>query len=189
MNERDYVSNQPAAQHGFSLVEALVAMVILSFGLIAITNLFVVSAASNSIANHTTATAATATEVMERLKAIDYLNLVGPAPGFLVIGGGGNLAMDTSNPADRPACIDNPAGPASPQAPINDCVVPGNFELLKFEQGIGEIWVRWSIVNPGAGGTNTLFITVRAESAARLAGRRSRAEFTAFRTCTAQGCP
>jgi prepilin-type N-terminal cleavage/methylation domain-containing protein len=186
MNERDYVSHPPEGEHGFSLIEALIAMVIMSFGLIAITNLFVVSAASNSIANHTTATAAAATEVMERLKAIDYLVLA-PPPAFTPIGGGGTLAMDTSNPADRPVCIDNPAGPPPPV--INDCVVVGNYEALKIERGVGELWVRWTIVNPGAGGTNTLFITVRAESAARLAGRRSRAEFTAFRTCTAQGCP
>lgn len=176
MSKRKYVSNQ-RGEAGFSLIEALIAVVIMSFGLIAVTNLFVVSAASNSIANHTTSSAATAAEVMERLKAIDYLNLAT----------GGNLAMDTTDPADRPACIDNPAGPAPPA--INDCVVPGNFEGVKVEQGIGDIWVRWTIVNPGAGGPNTMFITVRAQSAARLAGQRSRAEFTAFRTCTTVGCP
>ena len=85
MSEREHVSNQPGGERGFSLIEAMIAMVIMSFGLIAVTNLFVISAASNTVANHTTATAAAATEVMERLKAIDYLNLVGPAPGFLVL--------------------------------------------------------------------------------------------------------
>ena len=177
MNERLYVSNLPRREDGFSLIEAMIAMVIMSFGLIAITNLFVISAASNSIANHTTTSAATAAEVMERLKAIDYLAL----------NPGGVLAMDTMNAADRPVCIDNPAGPAPPA--INDCVVPGTFEALKMERGVGEIWVRWTIVNPGAGGASTMFITVRAESAARLAGRRTRSEFTAFRTCTSPGCP
>ena len=167
------------SEQGFTLIEALIAMVIMSFGLIAITNLFIVAAASNSIANHSTSAASAASEVMERLKGIDYPLLAGAT--------GGTLAMDTTDPTDRPACIDNPAGPAPPG--INDCVFPGSFQAVKAEQGVGEIWIRWTIVNPGAAGPDTLFITVRAQSAGALTGQRSRAEFTTFRTCTTQGCP
>jgi Tfp pilus assembly protein PilV len=42
----------PAAEEaGFTLVEALFAMVILIFGLLAVTNLLIVGASSNSVAN------------------------------------------------------------------------------------------------------------------------------------------
>jgi prepilin-type N-terminal cleavage/methylation domain-containing protein len=181
MNEPARVGSQPRGENGFSLIEAMVAMVILSFGLIAVTNLLIVSAASNSIANHSTAAATAAVEVMERLKAVDY--------PLLAAATGGNLAMDTTDPADRPACVDNAAGQPPPNPPVNDCVVANNFELVKPVVGLGDIWVRWTIVNPAAGGPDTLFITVRAESSAPLAARRSRAEFTAFRTCTTAGCP
>ena len=40
MNEHPYVSNLPWREDGFSLIEAMIAMVIMSFGLIAVTNLF-----------------------------------------------------------------------------------------------------------------------------------------------------
>ena len=40
---------------GFTLIEALVAIVILAFGLMAVTNLLVVAAASNTVGNHSTA--------------------------------------------------------------------------------------------------------------------------------------
>lgn len=53
---------------GFTLVEALTAIVILSFGLMAVTNLMVVAASSNSVANQSTAAADMAARTMESLK-------------------------------------------------------------------------------------------------------------------------
>lgn len=57
---------------GFTLVEALTAIVILSFGLMAITNLMVVAASSNSVANQSTAAADMAARTMESLKLLAW---------------------------------------------------------------------------------------------------------------------
>jgi hypothetical protein len=81
-------------------------------------------------------------------------------------------------------CLELPAPSASP-----NCVVPGNYNLARDVPGVGRIKTRWQIVRPGAGGPDTLFITVRSQSTATLAGIRSRSEFTTFRTCTVAGCP
>jgi prepilin-type N-terminal cleavage/methylation domain-containing protein len=63
-----------AASHeaGFTLVEALVAMVILSVGLMAVTNLMLVAASSNTVANQGTAAAAVASQRLEMLKQIPF---------------------------------------------------------------------------------------------------------------------
>lgn len=87
-------------QAGFTLVEALVAMVILVFGLIAVTNLMVVASTSNAIANRSTTAASVAMEEMERLKAIDFPSLVPggnlgtptpPYTRYVPLPGGGNI--------------------------------------------------------------------------------------------------
>jgi len=158
---------------GFTLVETLIAMVVLTFGLIAITNLFVVAASSNSVANHGTAAAAEAAEVMERLKAIPFNNL----------SAGGDLDTDQ--------------GPLSNcDAEVNTCVTGTNYNSSRTIPGVGRIKVRWMTIDVAgpcggcAGGPATKFIRVRAESLAPLAGPRSRAEFTSFRSCTLAGpCP
>jgi len=156
-------------QAGFTLVEALVAMVVLAFGLIAITNLFIVSAGSNTVANHSTAAAAQAAEVMERLKAIPFTTLQGWAPGGSLTGA-------------APTC--------DPDVDANGCIGAGVFGMRRSIDGVGFIDVRWQISPVNAGGPDTLFVQVRAESEAPLAGARSRADFTTFRTCTTNpGCP
>ena len=62
----------PVREAGFTLVEALVAIVILVFGLIAVTNLLVVAASSNSVANQSTAATAAAAQTMEQLRAVAF---------------------------------------------------------------------------------------------------------------------
>lgn len=57
---------------GFTLVEVLVAIVVLVFGLIAVTNLLLVAASNNTAANLGTASTAAATERMEQLKAMRF---------------------------------------------------------------------------------------------------------------------
>ena len=52
-------------ESGFTLVEALVAIVVLVFGLMAVTNLMLVAASSNSVANQGTAAVASATRIVE----------------------------------------------------------------------------------------------------------------------------
>lgn len=83
MNVRE---NAKPDQAGFTLIEALLAMVILSFGLIAITNLLIVAASSNSAGNMSSAATALASEQIDLLKARTYTNIV---PG-------GSLTADTT---------------------------------------------------------------------------------------------
>lgn len=81
---------RPAAgdQAGFTLVEALVAMVILSFGLIAVTNLMLVAATSNGVANQSTAATAAASQRLEQLKALAFTD-----PGLAA---GGDVTADVA---------------------------------------------------------------------------------------------
>ena len=76
-----------SSEAGFTLVEALVAIVILVFGLIAVTNLLVVAASSNSVANQATAAATIAAQRLELLKAQPFTSLAV----------GGDLDSDVTN--------------------------------------------------------------------------------------------
>jgi type II secretory pathway pseudopilin PulG len=71
---------------GFTLVEAMVAIVILVFGLLAVTNLMVVAASSNTVANQSTAAASIASQTLEQLKALPFGD-----PGLVA---GGDLATN-----------------------------------------------------------------------------------------------
>jgi type IV pilus modification protein PilV len=170
------------SEAGFTLVEALVSMVILSFGLMAVSNLFLVGGTSNKAANHGTAATAQAVEVMERLKSLPFTTLAAATGGSL---GANQGTLTTSNTAcglDGSCC-------AEPTTSAN-CVVAGNYNMVRNIAGVGRIRVRWQIVAPGAGGTDTIYIVVRAESTAPIVGgARSRAEMTTFRACTLSGCP
>jgi hypothetical protein len=148
-----------SAEGGFTLVEALVAITILVFGLIAVTNLLLVAAQSNSIAHASTGAAAQASEVLERLKAIPFKTLT---PG-------GDMDAD----AGIANCDD------ATQA--GGCVVAGNFNSRRGMPGLGEIKSRWTIVVVDA---TTLFIEVRSEGTSPLVARMSQARFTTFRSCT-----
>jgi len=54
---------------GFTLIEVLIAIIVLVFGLIAVTNLFLVAGSSNTVANQATASADVAAQILEQLKA------------------------------------------------------------------------------------------------------------------------
>jgi hypothetical protein len=151
---------------GFTLVEALTAVLILVFGLIGVTNLMMVATTTNSVATQMTSAADHAVEVMERLKATSYQFLTA----------GGSLTADTGTIA---GCLDD--------NPLNTCVAAGNYNAHRDIPGVGHIVTRWTIA---ASGADTLFITVRSEGTGPLIGARSRAEFTTFRSCTAanRGC-
>jgi len=165
------------AESGFTLVEALIAIVVLVVGIVAIVNLFVVASTSNAVANHSTASSGQGTETMERLKSIPFLTLTGGMLGST----SGNLDTDVGS---IPNCVE----PPPPATPVN-CIIPGNYNLARDIPGVGRIKTRWQIVRPGAGGPDTIFIVVRSQSTATLAGIRSRSEYTTFRTCTVAGCP
>jgi len=161
------------SEAGFTLIEALIAIVVLVVGILAVVNLFVVASTSNAIGNHSTAATGQATETLERLKAIPFLNITAAMGGTTE----GDLATDTGSILN---CVETTTA---------TCVVPGNYNLARDVPGVGRIKTRWMIVRPGAGGPDTLFIVVRSQSTAQLASIRSRAEFTTFRTCTVAGCP
>lgn len=162
-------------ESGFTLVEALVAMVVLAVGLVAVANLLVVGAASNTIGNHSTNTTTIATETLERLRDIPFATGNPPVPQLQVSPPG---TIDL--PLDASTCVDDTTA--------TNCVRPNNFQAVKNVRGVGQVHTTWEIVQIDG---QTLFIRVRSESTAALARRRSRAEFTTIRSCTATslGCP
>ena len=165
------------SESGFTLIEALIAIVVLVIGIVAIVNLFVVAATSNAVGNHSTVSTGQATETMERLKSIPFLDLTAAMGGATE----GDLDADAGS---IPDCLEEPP----PATPVS-CVIPGNYNLARDVPGVGRIKTRWQFVRPGAGGPDTLYIVVRSQSTATLAGIRSRSEYTTFRTCTVSGCP
>jgi len=163
-------------QAGFTLVEALIAIVILMFGLIAIANLFVVAASSNQIALNTTVAAAEANETMERLMAIPFAQLPTNAGG----------AHNAADPWKNANWADDLPGPNA----TRDVVVAGvlQFNARRWVPGIGMVITRWKFVDPGAGGVPVRYILVRSEVQTTF-GRGARAQFTTFRTCVVESCP
>lgn len=138
---------------GFTLIEALAAIVILAFGLMAVTNLLLLAGSSNSVANQSTAATIAAMEQLELLKSQNW-NTAGlplPAAGARV----GDV----------------------------DARVAGYFRDVQVaDTGGGEVQrvpveVRWEIIGID---TWTIYIRVRAQAVGPL-GRRTRAEFTTMR--------
>ena len=146
---------QRRADSGFTLVEVLTAIVILVFGLIAVTNLLVVAGSSSTVANMGTTAAALGTEQMEVLKALPFpAGFAGPT---LTPGG------DLNN---------NLAGFYRDSAIDPRLNVPGG----------GNITVRWQVTQVQ---NQLMHIRVRAEADYGIARGRTRVDFTTFRACTA----
>lgn len=70
-------------QAGFTLVEAVIATLILSVGLMAVSNLSVLAVGSTSVANRTTASSLVAAQKLEELKATPFSNLADTATNAL----------------------------------------------------------------------------------------------------------
>jgi type II secretory pathway pseudopilin PulG len=164
LKARAVSAREPSSEAGFTLVEALIAMVILMVGLAAISNLLIVSASSNTAANLSTSATTAATEAMEQLRAQTFGTL---APGT-------GLASPFGSPA--PGLPSNSAYRlAPPPSPAAGRVLP--------------IDARWQISTP-VNQSNVRFIEVRAQMPGRFGSGLSLTEFTTFRACTAQtGCP
>jgi type II secretory pathway pseudopilin PulG len=95
------ISKRPRGEAGFTLVEALCAIVILAFGLIAVANLLLVASTSNTTANLSTAATTLAVQQLEVLKGVPFND-----PGGLLVAGG-DLESDqggyfTDPPAEIP---------------------------------------------------------------------------------------
>jgi len=154
-----------AAADGFTLVEVLVAIVVLIFGIIAITNLFVVAGSSNVVARHMTAAAAEATEVMELIKATPFTGLV---PGGAI-----DLDDDALLTVDETVPV------------VIDTGGDGTIDVWGVDRsvdGVGTIRTRWQVISID---NQTRLIKVVAGSTSPLLRRRSRVELTAYRSCTA----
>jgi type II secretory pathway pseudopilin PulG len=150
---------------GFTLVEALVAIVVLVFGLMAVTNLMLVAASSNSVANQGTAAVTSSTRIIELMKATSFANL-SPPPGT-----GGAIAFE--EPIVR--------GPDCATAVVSD------YHCTDDIPGVGAIHTHWQVTQTTD--PRLVFIQVRAEGTGALSATRSRSEFTTFRACTNSSAP
>lgn len=165
--ERTVAREARPAEAGFTLIEALIAILILIFGVAAIANLMVVAGTSNTAANHSTAATIAATEQMDLLKAVPYAQLV---PGQMLGDEPGRLTFDV------------PPGGTCGSVPATalTCTIVRS-EVGSTVSGGATIHVRWRIVAlPGS--TTTRFIEVQAQSLAPAMAVRSRAWLTTFRT-------
>jgi type II secretory pathway pseudopilin PulG len=156
------------AEAGFTLIEALVAIVVLIFGLMAVTNLMLVAASSNSVANQGTAAVASATRAMDLIKATTF-DVLDDSPGGTDFdpGDGGRECTD-------------------PLLTVNE------FHCTETVPGVGIIHTHWWVT--ALPDPRLLHVRVRSEGTGALSGARSRAEFTTFRSCTnsdpaSGGCP
>jgi type II secretory pathway pseudopilin PulG len=146
-------------QAGFTLVETLVAIVVLIFGLMAVTNLLLVAASANTVANQSSAATASASQVMDVLRSTAWNNV---APG-------GDLDNDTTVPSPDCRALPDP--------------ITNTYNCDDFIQGVGTIKTRW-LITAGVGTVRLYQITVRSEGMGALAAARSRSIFTTYRTCT-----
>lgn len=158
------------AEAGFTLVEALVAIVVLVFGLMAVTNLMLVAASSNSVANQGTAAVASAIRAMDMIKATTF--------GGLSEGGS---TFSTTDAATAKDCSD-------------PSLVVGDWHCSDDVPGVGSIHTHWWISAAVPADPRLLHVRVRSEGTGALSAARSRAEFTTFRACTNSdpatgGCP
>jgi Tfp pilus assembly protein PilV len=153
------------AEAGFTLVEALVAIVVLVFGLMAVTNLMLVAASSNSVANQGTAAVASAIRAMDLIKATTFSSLAT-----------GGSTFDTTD-----------AGGAKDCSAVDLAIA--DWHCNDDVPGVGRIHTHWWIT--ATDDVRLLHVRVQAEGTGALSAARSRAEFTTFRACTnAQGgCP
>lgn len=170
---RDARARAAAGQDGFSLVEVLIAVVVLAFGLMAVANLFAMATSSNVAARHMTAAVTQASEATEMLKAVPFSGL---RPG-------GTVNLDT------PAAA-NHVWQAHQQIDVdtnNDDVVDA-YEADRDVDGVGTIRIRWQLQRIDQ---QTWLVRVMAASASPLLRARSRVEFVTYRTCTGPnlGCP
>lgn len=166
MNDTSRERSRRSGEAGFTLVEALVAVVVLVFGLMAVTNLMLVAASSNSVANQGTAAVTSATRAMDSLKAVSFSSLTVGGTTFSASDGG----KDCSDPT----------------------LVFSDWHCTDSLQGVGLIHTHWSIASDPD--PRLLYIRVRSEGTGALSGARSRAEFTSLRSCTNSdpttgGCP
>ena len=76
MIQKTTISIRTRHDQGFTLIEAMMAVVILSFGLISIANLSIVATTSNAVANRSAGATMIASQQMEVLRSTPFTTLV-----------------------------------------------------------------------------------------------------------------
>jgi competence protein ComGC len=147
------------SEAGFTLVEALVAIIVLVFGLMAVTNLMLVAASSNSVANQGTAAVTSATRIMELIKDSSFQDLQALVPGGDIV-------------------LEDPVVPGPPCA----TATVGDYHCTDDVPGVGRIHTHWQLT--ATTDPRIIYIQMRSEGTGALSATRSRAEFTSFRACT-----
>ena len=148
------------SEAGFTLIEALISIVVLVFGLIAVTNLLLVAATSNMVASQATASTTAASRILDTLKTTTFDSLLT----------GGNLAVAMSG--GTPSCDS-----ATP-------VLLAAFECRDDVDGVGVMHVRWVITTSVNADPRLTFIQVQAEGQGVFGASRTLADFTTLRSCT-----
>jgi prepilin-type N-terminal cleavage/methylation domain-containing protein len=165
----------PASESGFTLLEVLIAIFVLIFGLMAISNLIFTAGSSNAVSNQASAAATVASQQLEVLKAMPFGALTVGAPS-------GSLILDVAG------------------CPVQPNVIPaGDCHTLTVLPGVGTIHTRWQITPvPGSVVTATpevFLIQVWGQGAliptagAPLGAERTTAQFTTLRACVDTTAP
>jgi len=176
---REAPACRPQGQDGFTLVEVLTAMVVLIFGLMAISNLFAIATSSNVVARQMTAATAQASDVMDRLKSVPFSGLTtGGYPDDAAL----TAALSTPASATHTWTDSQPIQVGSTPTAVDI------YEADRNITGLGTVRVRWLVLKID---NQTLFIHVVAASAPALLQARSQVDLTTFRSCTspALSCP
>ncbi len=118
MNDTGRDQSTRGSESGFTLVEALVAVVVLVFGLMAVTNLMLVAASSNTVANQGTAAVTSATRAMDMVKSTTHSDLrLNPGGVAWETSPGGGPSCDTAIVTDW-HCDDNQPGGRTNSHPL-----------------------------------------------------------------------
>lgn len=138
---RDETRNR--GERGFSLIEVMIAILILTIGLLTLAQMMVIATNANALSGRMTASAALAKEQLELLKAAPfYTNPASITTGSInpMLQVGGNLDADTTvGPQDFFQYYDENGQPLTPNGPSGSSYV-----------------VRWQVqqvVAPGGNGT------------------------------------
>ena len=94
-----FLKSDPRSRDGFSLIEVMIAIVILTVGLLSLAQMMVLATNANAVAGRMTASAALAKQQLELLKAAPfYTNPANPSVGAMnpLLASGGDL--DANDP-------------------------------------------------------------------------------------------